>query len=183
LSLIIARTLPQAAPATMGSPTLRVALVDEHRGHRTAALVELRFDDDALGATGRVGRELLELGDDLQLLDQLVDAEALERRHLDHDRVAAPRLGNEFVLGELGEHPLRIGVVLVDLVDRHHDRHLGGAGVVDRLDRLGHDPVVGGDHQHDDVGRVGAAGTHLRERRVARGVEEGDRAVLVLFTW
>ena len=159
---------------------LELALVDEDRRHRAATLVELGFDDDALGPTGRVRRELFEFGDDLQLFDQFVDAEALEGRHLDDDRVAAPRLGNEFVLGELREHTLRIGVVLVDLVDRHHDRHVGGAGVVDRLDRLGHDAVVGGDHQHDDVGRVGAAGTHLRERGVARRVEERDRTVLVL---
>ncbi len=51
--------------------------------------------------------------------------------------------------------------------------------MVDRLDRLRHDAVVGGDHQHDDVGGVGTTGTHLRERGVTRGVEERDRAVLV----
>ena len=159
---------------------LELALVDEHGGDRAATLVELGFDDDALGATGRVGGELLELGHDLQLLDQLVDADALQRRHLDDDRVAAPRLGDELVLGELREHALRIGVGLVDLVDRHDDRHVGGAGVVDGLDGLRHDAVVGGDHQHDDVGRLGATSTHLRERGVTRGVEERDRAVLVV---
>ena len=98
------------------------------------------------------------------------------RRHLDDDRVAAPRLGDELVLGELGQHSLRIGVVLVDLVERHHDRHVGRLGVVDRLDGLRHDAVVGGDHQHDDVGDLGAAGTHLGERRVAGGVDERDLA-------
>ena len=52
--------------------------------------------------------------------------------------------------------------------------------VVDGLDRLRHDAVVGGDDQHDDVGRVGAAGTHGGERLVARRVDEGDLlAVLV----
>ncbi len=56
----------------------------------------------------------------------------------------------------------------------------GGLGVVDGLDRLRHDAVVGGDDEHDDVGRVGAAGTHGGERLVARGVDEGDLlAVLV----
>ena len=174
---------PDLAPRGTGHDRvadLEFALVDEHGGDRAAALVELGLDDDALGATGRVGGELLELGDDLQLLDQLVDADALERRHLDDDRVAAPRLGDEFVLGELREHALRIGVGLVDLVDRHDDRHVGRPGVVDGLDRLGHDAVVGGDHQHDDVGRLGATGPHLRERGVARGVEERDRTALVL---
>ena len=59
-------------------------------------------------------------------------------------------------------------------------RHLGGLRVVDRLDRLRHHPVVGGDDDHDDVGDVGAAGPHRGERRVAGGVDEADRlAVLV----
>ena len=39
---------------------------------------------------------------------------------------------------------------------------LGRLGVGDRLDGLGHHAVVGGDDQDDDVGDVGAAGTHRR---------------------
>ncbi len=46
--------------------------------------------------------------------------------------------------------------------------------MVDRLDRLRHDAVVGGDDEHDDVGRLGAAGTHLRERGVAGRVDERE---------
>jgi hypothetical protein len=40
-----------------------------------------------------------------------------------------------------------IGLVLVDLVHRHDQRHFGRLGVVDRLDGLRHDAVVGGHHQ------------------------------------
>ena len=36
----------------------------------------------------------------------------------------------------------------------------GGPGVVDRFARLRHDAVVGGHHQDDDVGHLGAAGAH-----------------------
>ena len=69
----------------------------------------------------------------------------------------------------------RVGALLVDLVDRHHDRHVGGLRVVDRLHRLRHHAVVGCDHQDRDVGGLGAAGTHGGERLVTRGVDEGDR--------
>ena len=77
-------------------------------------------------------------------------------------------------------HPVRVGVVAVDLVDGDDDRHLGRLGVVDRLDGLGHDAVVGGDDQHDDVGGLGAAGPHGGERLVAGGVDEGDRLAVLL---
>ena len=52
--------------------------------------------------------------------------------------------------------------------------------MIDGLDRLRHDTVVGGDDQHDDVGDLGAALTHLGERCVARGVDEGDLAAVAL---
>ena len=69
---------------------------------------------------------------------------------------------------------VRIGFGLVHLVDRHDHRDAGSLGVIDGLDRLRHDAVIGGHHQHDDVGDVGAALAHLREGSVARRVEEGD---------
>ena len=62
----------------------------------------------------------------------------------------------------------------VDLVDGDDDRHVGGARVRDRLERLRHHAVVGRDDQHRDVGHLGAAGAHGGERLVARRVEEGD---------
>ena len=46
--------------------------------------------------------------------------------------------------------------------------------MVDRLDRLRHDAVVGGDDQHDDVRHLGAAGAHGGEGRVAGRVDERD---------
>ena len=91
-----------------------------------------------------------------------------------HDRVAAPRLGHEALLGQLLEDPVDVGVLAVDLVDGHHDGHVRRPGVVDGLDGLGHDPVVGRHHQDDDVGDLGAPGPHGGEGLVARGVDEGD---------
>ncbi len=51
---------------------------------------------------------------------------------------------------------------------------LAALGVADRLDRLLLDAVIGGDHQHDDVGDVGAARAHRGKGLVARRVDEGD---------
>ena len=93
---------------------------------------------------------------------------------LDVDDVAAERFDLHLVLQQFGAHALGLGVGLVDLVDRHDHRHLGRLGVVDRFDRLRHHAVIGGDHQHDDVGDLGAAGAHRGERGVAGRVDEGD---------
>src|SRR2546427_326883 len=49
--------------------------------------------------------------------------------------------------------------------------------MVDRLDGLRHDAVVGGHHEDDDVRRLSATCAHRRERLVPRRVEERDLAV------
>ena len=92
----------------------------------------------------------------------------------DHDRVATPGLGHEPLLGQLLEDVVEIGIALVDLVHGHDDGDVGGLGVVDRLDRLGHHPVVGRHDQDDDVGDLGAAGPHGGEGLVAGRVDERD---------
>ena len=102
------------------------------------------------------------------------------RRDVDEQRVAAVLLGDQPVLGELLAHLGRVGVLLVDLVHRDHDRDAGRLGVVERLDGLRHDAVVGRDDQHHDVGGRRTAGTHGGERLVTRGVDERDRTVVAL---
>ena len=53
---------------------------------------------------------------------------------------------------------------------------LAARGVVDGFEGLGHDAVVGCDDDDDDVGDLGAAGTHAGEGLVAGGIEEDDLA-------
>jgi hypothetical protein len=101
-------------------------------------------------------------------------------RDVDEHRLAAPLLGLQAEVGHLGAHAVWLRTLLVDLVDGDEDRHLGGLGVVDRLARLGHHAVVGGDDDDRDVGDLGAAGAHGGERLVARRVEEGDDLVFVV---
>ena len=43
--------------------------------------------------------------------------------------------------------------------------------------------VIGGHHQHDDVGHVGTARAHLGEGRVARRIEEGDLLLPLVLIW
>ena len=113
-------------PATIASPTLQRAALDEHGGDRTAALVELGLDDDTAGGGVGVGLELEDVGLEQDHLEQVVDVQALLRRDVDEDVGAAPLLRHDLVLGEHLANLLGVGAVLVDLVDRDDDRHAGG---------------------------------------------------------
>ena len=173
-----------AAPVGAGDDRvadLQRAALHEHGDHGAAARIELGLDHGAGGVGVRVGRELLELGRELQALEQVVEALARLGRDVDEHRLAAPLLGLKPELGHLGADAIRRRALLVDLVDGDHDRHVGGLRVIDGLARLRAHAVVGGDHDHGDVRRLGAAGTHGGERLVARRVQERDDAAVVLM--
>ena len=162
LLAVVVDERPDPAPGGAGHERVahpERAPLDEHRGHRAPADVEVGLEHHAGGAPVGAGleRRVLQVGHEQQRLEQVVDAEALEGRHRHHLDVAAPVAGDEALLGELLLDPVDVGLLAVDLVDGHHDRHLGRLGVVERLDRLRHDAVVGRHHQHDDVGGLGAA--------------------------
>ncbi len=154
------------------------AALNQHGRHGAAALVEVGFDRQALGVHVGVGAEVeLRVGRQQDRLEQVVDAGALLGRDVDEQGRATELLGHQAVFGELGTDLGRVGALLVDLVHRHHDRHVGRLRVVESLDRLGLHTVVGRDHQHRDVGGLRTTGTHGGERLVTRGVDEGDLAV------
>src|SRR5699024_10189543 len=151
--------------------------LDEHRGHRAAAADEVRLDGHTLGTHVRVGPQVQRrIRGEHDGLEQGVDVEPLLGGDVDEHGVAAVFLRDQAVFGQLTTDLLRLRGLLVDLVDRDHDRDLRRLGVVDGLDRLRHHAVVGRDHDDRDVGRLGTPGTHSGERLVARGVDEGDGA-------
>src|SRR5690242_15049821 len=158
------------------------APLDQHGRDRAAALVQVRLDGHALGVLVRVGPQVeLGVGGQDDRLEQVLDAGPLGRGHVHELRVAAELLGHQAVLGELGPHSLRVGALLVDLVDRHDDRHARRLRVVQRLGRLRLHAVVGRDHQDHQVGGLGPAGPHGREGLVTRGVNEGDLALVAVY--
>ena len=142
--------------------------------------VELGLDHRPGGGGVGIGRELLQVGDQDDHVEQVVEALLGLGGDVDVDGLAAPFLGVEPVGGELVAHPVGLGALLVDLVDGDQHRHVGGAGVVDRLLGLRHHAVVGGDDDHGDVGDLGAAGPHRRERLRGPGV---SRKVIVFSEW
>ena len=92
----------------------------------------------------------------------------------DERDVAAVLLDDDPRFGELGLHPVGVRIRLVDLVEGDDDRHLGRLGMADRLERLGHDAVIGRDDHDRDVRDPCTAGSHGRECLVAGRVQEHD---------
>ena len=150
------------------------AVLHEDGRHGTAAAIELRLEHGARRVPLRIGLVLADVADEQNHLEQRVEPGLLLRRDGHHDGLAAPVFRHEIQIGELALDALGIGAWLVDLVDRHDDRHVRRLRVIDRLARLRHHAVVGRDDQHDDVGDLRAARAHQRERLVARRVEEHD---------
>ena len=174
---------PDLAPDGAGNdriPHMEGAALYQHAGDRTAARVELGLHDGPGGGGVGIGAELFEIGDQQDHLEQVVDPVLGLRGDVGVDRVPSPLLGIEVLLCKFGSDAIWVGALLVDLVDRDQDRHVGRAGVVDRLDGLRHDAVVRGDDDHRDVGHAGAAGAHRGERLMARCVEEGELLAVVL---
>ena len=102
----------------------------------------------------RVARELQHFGLQRDRVEQVVDALPGLGREFDHLRVATEFLGDDVLREQFVLDPQRIGVGLVDLVDRDDSGTFAALRVLHRLDRLRHHAVVGGDHQHHDVGRA-----------------------------
>src|SRR4051812_9511806 len=174
-ALVDKRTHP--APFAAGDENIadaQGAALDQHSGDGPTTTLQPRLDHDTLGRPLRVSLQVEQLGLQQDRFLELVEIGFLQGGDLDVEHLAAELLDDDFVLQQLVPHPLRLGVGAIDLVDRDDDRHLGRPGVPDRLDGLLHDAVVGSDYEHDDIGDVGAAGAHRRERLMARRVDEGD---------
>ena len=168
-----------AAPFGAGNDDIAAAqraALHQDGGDRAAAAIEFGLDHGAFGRTIRIGFEVEDLRLQPDGFQQPVDIELLGRRNLDVEHVTAERFHLDFVLQQFVAYAFRLGIGPVDLVDRHDHRHLGRLGVIDRLDRLRHDAIVGGNHEHDDVGDLGAARAHGGEGGVARRVDESDLA-------
>ena len=152
------------------------SVLHEDAGDGAAAAIELGFDDGADGGTVGLGLLLVDVGDEADHLFKLVEVDVLLRGDFDELGVTTLVGGLQAAGGELLDDLGGVGLGLVDLVDGDDDRHVGGAGVVDGLEGLGHDAVVGCNDDDDDVGDLGSAGAHAGEGLVTGGVEEDDLA-------
>ena len=151
------------------------------RSHVAAALVECRLDDGTLRLLVGVGLQVEHLGLQKHLLQQLVQIYALLGRYVLTLVFSAPLLDQIVHLGQLLLDVVGVCARLVDLVYGEDHGHTCGLRVVDGLDRLRHDVVVGRNDDDGHVGDLGTARTHRREGLVTRRVEEGDLLTVEVY--
>ena len=105
------------------------------------------------------------------MIDQLADADSRGGGGWQDVNLTAPVAARrKAVLTQLGVDSHLVLVAQVNFVQRDDDGDAGRLRMVYRLDGLRHHPIISRNHQHDDVGYLGTAGPHRRERFVARGV-------------
>ena len=154
------------------------AVLNQQGSNGALALIQAGFHNGTLGAAVGVGFQLHDLCFQDNAFQQILDACASSGRHGDAGSFAAPVFGHDLVLGQLFLHALRVSRRLIHLVDGNDQLDVGSLGVVDGLDGLGHDAVIGSNDQNRDIGHIRAAGTHGGKGFVARRIQEGNGAAV-----
>ena len=153
------------------------AVLHQDLGHVAAPLVQGGLDDGARRVGLRIGLQVEHLRLNQHLLKQQVDVGALLGGNVLALHLAAPLLHEDVHVGQRSTDLLRIGTRLVYLVDGENHGDTGGLRMVDGLNGLRHDLVIGCNHNDDDVGDAGTPRTHGGEGLMTGGVEEGDGLV------
>ena len=76
-------------------------------------------------------------------------------RHVLYNRVTTPLLVLQAIVGELGTNTIGLGFGLIAFVDSNYYAHFGGFGVINGLNGLRLDTVIGGNHKYHDVSDFG----------------------------
>ena len=75
-------------------------------------------------------------------------------------------------------HPCRVGLRLVNFIDRHNNRRFCRLGMVNRLNGLRHDAIIGSHDQNNNIGHFGAARAHGGKGGMTRRVNESHRRAI-----
>ncbi len=165
-------------PANKEVAGVQRAILHQDRSHGTASFIHARFQHRACRGRIGIGSKLAQIRDQQYRFEQFFYSYFLLRGYFHKLRVAAPLRRHQAVFGKLPLHALQLRFRLVNLVDRHDDRHFCSPRVVDRFFRLRHDAVVRGHDQHHDVSDFRAACAHARKRFVTRCIHEHHGAVV-----
>src|SRR5690606_11893800 len=112
---------------------LELAPLYQNVRYRPTPLLELRFQHHAACRYIERRLELKYLGLYEYGIQQRIDALTGLRRDIYELCFAAPFFRNDVKASEFLFYPIRVCFRLIDLVDRHYQRNVGGAGMLHRF--------------------------------------------------
>ena len=86
------------------------AVAHQHRRHRTASAIELRFEHRAHRGTRRIGLQIQHVRDQQNHFEQQVEIRLGFGRNRDHDDVAAPIFSQQATIGQLLLDAIRLRI-------------------------------------------------------------------------
>ena len=149
-------------------------ILHEHSSHIATTFVERRLDDRALGTAVWIGFEFEHLGFEKHFLKEFEHAFTLLSRDMLALVRTTPILYEDIHVGELLLDLIWVSTWFIALVDSENHWHTSCLRVVDSLDSLWHDRIVGSHNDNRNIRHLRTAGTHGSKRLVTRSIEESD---------
>ena len=146
---------------------------------RTSALIQLSFDNYAVGFTVRVGFQFFHFRYQQDVFQQVIEPDSLLSGNRNHNDIAAPVFGNKAFAGQFFLNVFRVGAWLINLVNSYHNRNLCRLRMVDSFHSLRHNAIISRYNDDRNIGNLRTAGSHSGKRFVARGIQEGNLLVLI----
>jgi hypothetical protein len=130
-SLSMARTRPYSRPLSIISPLRSVPLCTSTVATGPRPLSSRDSITTPLAEAIHRRVQLQHFGLHQDLVEQLVDTQTGFGGNIGKQSIATPFFGDDALRRQFALDAFWIGAGLVHLVDRHHQRHPGGAGVLD----------------------------------------------------
>ena len=144
-------------------------------------MVNTGFDNLSLCTTVPCGTELQNFSLQEDGIQQVVQAFLLQGADVNKLSVSTPILWYQSQVGKLCLYTVGICLRLINLVYSHDDRYICILGVIDSFNSLGHNTVIGGNHQNNNISNLGTTSTHHGKSFVTRCIQEGNASLFCLY--
>ena len=145
-------------------------------GYGPSARIDFGFHHMTGGQFVGIGFEFQYFGLKRYHFHQFVNPLGLFGRDVHINGITSPIFRCKADFGKLPLNFFGFCILFVDFVYGDDNGDSGRSGVINGLCCLGHNPVIGCNHQNHDIGNLGASSSHCRKGFVAGGVYKGDLA-------
>ena len=154
---------------------MKCTVLNEYGCDRTSALVKSCLDNSTLCGSVGVSLEFFHLCNKSNHFKKIVKTFLCLCGNRNTRCIAAPLLRNKLILCELLFNIFGICADLIHFVDGNNNRYTCGFCMVDSLNCLRHDTVIGGYNEDCNIGNLSTSCTHCCECLMSGCVEECNR--------